>query len=139
MNRQLETEANMKKVLIGGLMVGLLAITLAFALMSRQAQGAATDKTQTADKKSTEPQDESSFWDLFRKTFSRPEPDYKQSDRNVTTVAGVRGVNNEGKLGNQSDLASVKWMEDYKLPDEKVMDFLKSRSLGPYKSSGGGK
>ena len=65
----------MKKILIGGLMAGLLAFTLAFAFMSRQAQGAATDKTQTTTvKKTAEPNDESSFWDLFRKTFSRPEP-----------------------------------------------------------------
>lgn len=94
----------MKKILIGGLMAGLLAFTLAFALMSRQALGAATDKTQvSSDKKSAEPDDESSFWDLFRKTFSRPEPTYDKAGRNVTTVAGVRGVNNEGKLGNKSD------------------------------------
>ena len=130
----------MKKILIGGLMAGLLAFTLAFALMSRQALGAATDKTQvSSDKKSAEPDDESSFWDLFRKTFSRPEPTYDKAGRNVTTVAGVRGVNNEGKLGNKSDFDSVKWMEDYKLQEDKVMQFLQSRSLGPYKSGGGGK
>ena len=125
----------MKKILIGGLMAGLLVMALAFAFTSRQAQGAANDKTKTT----AEPQDESSFWDMFRKTFSRPEPDYNSSNKNVTTVAGVRGVNNEGKLGNRSDYNSVKWMEDYKLEDQKVMDFLQSRSLGPYKSSGGGK
>ena len=83
--------------------------------------------------------DDSSFWDIFRKTFSRPEPDYKPANSGKTTVAGVRGVNNEGKLSTKEDWDAVYWMEEYKLNESSVKDFLQVRGLGPFKGQGGGK
>ena len=119
----------MKKFLFGLFLGCLVAGPLAISWQASQAKA----------KPESQATDDSSFWDIFRKTFSRPEPDYKPSNSGKTTVAGVRGVDNEGKLSTREDWDAVSWMEQYKLDENNVKDFLQERGLGPFKGQGGGK
>jgi len=86
-----------------------------------------------------EASDESGFWKMFRKAFSRPEPAYKRPDKGVTEVAGSRGLEEGGKLKNKYDWDSVQWMEQYQVKEDRVKDFIECRSLGPYQKQGAGK
>ncbi len=116
----------MKKLMIGIAAAALLGLALiipaGISLAARAPQKPATDKA--------------SFWDIFRKTFSRPEPAFKTPKRGVSEVAGVRGVDTEGKLKEAYDWEAVTWMEEYKLSEEEVMQFLSGRKLGPYQEGG---
>jgi hypothetical protein len=76
--------------------------------------------------------DESSFWSMFRKAFSRPEPAYKRPAKGSTEVAGLRALEEGGELKEKYDYDSVQWMEQYHLNEEHVKDFIESRNLGPY-------
>jgi len=75
---------------------------------------------------------ESSFWRLFRRIFSKPEPKWQSSAPGLTEVTGVRGIKREGKLEEAYDFATVRWMEAYQVDEDKLEEFLKSRCLGPY-------
>jgi len=123
----------MKKILFRTFIAGLVL----FALGILSLAPASLQAKEKKDEKKQEVTDESSFWDMFRKAFSRPEPSYKQTSGNMTKVAGVRGVDREGKLGQKEDWESVKWMEGYTLNESEVKQFLESRKLGPYKPRGG--
>lgn len=109
---------------LGCLLAGPLALSWQASLAKEQPQQAT---------------DDSSFWDIFRKAFSRPEPTYKPATSGKTEVAGVRGVDTEGKLSTREDWDTVFWMEQYQLNESSVKDFLQVRGLGPFKGQGGGK
>lgn len=113
----------MKKFLIGLFVVSLLAVPVFSALQAVSAQ----EKSKTQQS----PEDESSYWTMFRKAFSRTEPPQKKS-KGITEVAGVRGVGDDAKLKGGYDWESVSWMEQYQLSEDSVKQFLKSRNLGPY-------
>lgn len=121
----------MKKILIGCLVASLLGIALMAFPPGKSSEAQAQTKAQPK-----QPTDESSFWTMFRKTFSRPEPKYKKPTRGVTEVAGVRGMDIEGKLAENYNWQVVSWMENYQLNEDNVMDFLQSRNLGPYQNAG---
>jgi len=114
----------MKKTVIGLFIAALLLLPVFFGLQSLSAQ----EKTKTQQQS---PQDESSFWSMFRSAFSRPEPAQKSS-KGVTQVAGVRGVGDDAKLKEKYDWESVSWMENYQLNEATAKQFLESRKLGPY-------
>ncbi len=121
----------MKKIWIGILVLSFLAVPFLIRprtpeqpLMVAQAQPTAEDEQ------------ESSFWSSFRKVFSRSEPDWSKGNQQVSTAAGARGVDQEGKLKEAYDYQAVKWMEQYSVKEDAVMKFLKNRGLGPYKGKG---
>jgi len=114
----------MKKALTGLFIAALLLLPVFTGLQSLSAQ----EKTKTQQS----PQDESSFWSMFRSAFSRPEP-VQKSGKGVTQVAGVRGVGDDAKLKGKYDWESVNWMENYQLSEATAKQFLESRKLGPYK------
>ena len=119
----------MKKLSIGIAVAALLGLALMLSPAGKTtAAGAPAPQKQATDK--------ASFWDIFRSTFSRPEPAYKTPKRGVSEVAGVRGVDTEGKLKESYDWESVTWMEQYKLNEESVMQVLEARKLGPYQAGG---
>lgn len=120
----------MKKILIA-LFIGCLFAIPVFIAGERALNAKEETAQQTGD--------ESSFWKMFRKAFSRPEPAYKRPDKGVTEVAGSRGLEDGGKLKNKYDWDSVQWMEQYQVKEERVKDFIESRSLGPYQNQGAGK
>jgi len=76
---------------------------------------------------------ESSFWRLFRRIFSKPEPKWQGSASGLTEVTGVRGIEREGELKEVYDFSAVRWMEMYYVDEEKLEEFLKTRHLGPYR------
>jgi hypothetical protein len=123
----------MKRVLFRTFMVGVVLFVLGALCLGPRSLRA----EQKKDEKKQEVTDESSFWDMFRKAFSRPEPSYKRPSGNLTKVAGVRGVDREGALGQQEDWESVSWMEKYTLNESDVRQFLESRKIGPFKPGGG--
>lgn len=100
------------------LLLGMVAFS---ALILSKAQAQSSDE------------EESTFWSTFRRIFSRPEPSWSKSQTQVTQTTGTRGLDEEGKLKKKTDYNSVKWMENYQVDEQKVMKFLKSRGLGPYK------
>lgn len=112
----------MKKIGLGFMLLGI-------CLTSWVIQPWLLAKAQTQ----TTSQEESTFWSVFRKIFSRPEPSWSKNEAEATQTAGVRGVDQEGKLKEAYDYRAVKWMENYQVEEEKVKSFLQSRGLGPYK------
>jgi hypothetical protein len=115
----------MKKLFIGLFITALLLLPVFSGLQSLSAQEKSKGQQES-------PQDESSFWSMFRSAFSRPEPAEK-SGKGVTQVAGVRGVGDDAKLKEKYDWDSVTWMEQYQLNESTAKQFLETRKLGPYK------
>ncbi len=89
------------------------------------------------DKKSHEEEieDEDDFWGIFRRLFSASEPEYEDDVRH-TDVAGVRGMDREGKMDKVYDWESVRWMEEFEVKPEQVKSFLEGAGLGPYQKKG---
>lgn len=83
-----------------------------------------------------EVKDETDFWTIFRKAFSRSEPGWNAKDKAYTEVSGVRGIEREGKMQKVYDWSCVKWMEEYEVKEEDIKKFLEERKLGPYKRRG---
>jgi len=129
----------MKKILLG--IMAILVLT--FPIIPFQSPGpkvllAKEDATQEEEIK-----DESSFWRVFRKVFTRSEPNWNPPSgvtevagtrKGVTEVSGVRGIEVEGELKEFYDYDSVLWMERYKIKEEAVRKFLENRKLGPYQA-----
>ncbi len=122
----------MKK--IGFLVLVLTALSIPFLIQSRDSERPillAQSQGQAQNRGGDE--DESQFWSAFRRVFSRPDPSWSKSSGQVSTTAGVRGVDEEGKLKESYDFGAVKWMEGFKVNENEMMEFLKSRGLGPYR------
>jgi len=122
----------MKKALI-------VFLALVFSALYLGTQSRAENKNEKAQ--ITEQEEESRFWRLFRRIFSRPEPSWEKTNAELTEVTGVRGLEREKNLKRGMNkkaynYQAVRWMENYQIDEEKLREFLKSRHLGPYKRQG---
>jgi hypothetical protein len=81
-------------------------------------------------------ENESDFWSIFQRLFTASEPEYEDEEVRHTEVAGVRGIEREGKMEKVYDWESVRWMEEYEVKPEQVKSFLEKARLGPYQEKG---
>ena len=128
----------MKKILFG--IMAILVLTFPIVPVQNSCEQFFLAK---ADSKSQEEEikDEPSFWRVFRKVFTRSDPNWNPPSgvtevagtrKGVTEVSGVRGIEVEGELKEFYDYDSVLWVERYQIKEQSVRNFLENRKLGPY-------
>lgn len=113
----------MKRWLAIGLAIGLVVLS-AGALLTAAAQN-----------KAEEPAEDVDFWTSFKSLFLTEEPEYEDRGPKRTEVTGVRGLDQEGKMGESYDWQAVREMEDFMVTEKDMFQFLKDGAVGPFAAS----